>query len=70
VDRLGDVEPLPGSIEVREQVRVEQRADVRDHPVVAGLDRLVGPQAVDAPPHDRDLSSDPVDHLLQRPFDA
>ena len=45
----------------------QQVADVGDDPVVAGLDRLVVPQPVDAAAHDGRLGADPVDQLLQRP---
>ena len=65
VDRLCDLEPLTARV-TADEVGVEQVADVGDHPVIAGLDRLVRPQAVDAAPDDRHLGADPRDQLLER----
>ena len=70
VDGLGDVEALPPGVEPVDQVRAEQVADVGDHPVVAGLDGLVGPQPVDAAADDGHLAADPVQQLLERPRGA
>ena len=66
VDRLGHVQPLAASVEVGHQVGRQQVADVRDDPVVAGLDRLVFPHPVDAAPQRRGLGADPVHQLAQR----
>ena len=45
----------------------EEVADVRDHPIVAGLDRLILAQPVDAAAHDGELGADAVDQFLQGP---
>ena len=70
VDGLGHVEAPPPRVEPVDQVRAEQAADVGDHPVVAGLDRLIGPQPVDAAADDGDLAADPVQQLPERPRGA
>src|SRR6185503_7745431 len=66
VDGLADVDAASARVEARDEVRGEQIADVVDHPVVAALDRLVLPQAVDAPADNRRLCSDAIDELAQR----
>jgi hypothetical protein len=64
-DRVGDVEPLAAGVEALHQPRAEQLGDVGDHPVVAGLDRLVLPQPVDALAQHRGGGADAIDHLAQ-----
>ena len=66
MDGLGDVEALGARVEARDEVRADQIGDVGDNPVVAGLDRLVGPQLVDAAPDDGHLRTDAVQQLPQR----
>ena len=65
MDRLCDLQALSARV-VADQPGPEQVADVRDDPVVARLDRLVGPQPIDAAPSDRHLSPDAGEQLLKR----
>jgi hypothetical protein len=65
-NRLGDIQSLPALIEVGHWNDVQQSANVRDQPVVAGFDRLIVPHAVDVAAEDRRLSADAIDHLAQR----
>ena len=66
VDRLGDVQTLGPRVEFGDQVRGEKVAEIGDDPVVAGLDRLVSPHPVHAPPDDGYLLADPVEQFPQR----
>jgi len=66
VDRLGDIETLGAGVEAGDEAGGEQVADVGDHPVVAGLDRLVFPHPVDAAAEHRELRADAVEQFLKR----
>ena len=66
VDRLRDIEALRPRVQARHEARGEQVADIRHHPIVTGLDRLVLPQPVDASPNCGGLRTDAVEQFLQR----
>jgi len=65
VDRLGDVPALTRWIEPVDEIRGQEVAEIRNDPVVGGLDRLVGPQPVDAAADDRGLCADSPGELLE-----
>jgi hypothetical protein len=65
-DGVGDVDALAAGVQAADQIGCQQVANVGDQPVIAGLDRLVVPQPVDAAPDDGGLHTDARDQLLQR----
>ncbi len=67
IDRPRHVQPLAPRVQAADHPRRQELADIGDHPVVAGLYRLVFPQPVDAAPDHSGLLADAPDQFAQRP---
>ncbi|MGH7841784.1 MAG: hypothetical protein ACREQT_09740 [Candidatus Binataceae bacterium] len=67
IDRLRDIDALAARAEAADQIRCKKFCDIRNDPIVTGLDRLVFPKAVDAAPQDCGLRPDASDQFEQRP---
>ncbi len=65
VNRLRCIQALAARVEAGDQVGGERVGDVRNYPIVASLDRLVLPQAIDAAPQNGGLRGDAVHYLAQ-----
>jgi hypothetical protein len=66
IDGVGDVDPLPGSVQPVDQSGIDQVGNVGNDPIVTSLDRLVFPQPVDVSADHGGRGSDAVDHFAQR----
>jgi len=70
VNGLGNVDSLAAPVKVGNKSCGEQVSNVGDDPVVAGLDRLIFPEAIHAAAKDGGLRSDAVRKFTQRPVFA
>src|ERR1019366_1677636 len=68
IDGVGDIEALAARIQAEHQPGIEQRSDIGNHPVIASLDRLVLPQAIDAAAKRGGGGAYAIDQFSQRPI--
>ncbi len=70
VDGLGYVQALASGIQAGYEVGCQKIGNVGNHPIIAGLDGLVFPQAINAPSHHRRVCPYTVHQFSQRSAQA